>query len=148
MRLRLGGSLPLSVTVWAARVGVIGLAAVSSGCASDKQPNYVNGPPSHMVAEPHARVAPAKVIMEEDGMPAQAPGRRMRPEEDDPSQPWSPNYGKGVAPKPLKSPPRLIEAQAPPLTPTHTAATRTEMSDVDADRLIARAIAAHEMRRQ
>lgn len=36
----------------------------------------------------------AQVAMEDDGLPAQIPPlRRAKPEQDDPSEPFSPNYG-------------------------------------------------------
>ncbi len=147
MRLRSRGLAPLNLSSVAARICVIGVAGIVAGCASDKHPQYVRGPAPHMVVEP-APVHAAKVQMEDDGKPAQEPGRRIRPEEDDPTQPWSSNYGKGVTPKPIKTPPRLIEAEAPLGVPLKREQNPIRLSDVDADQIMARAIAAHEMRRQ
>ncbi|MCL4764787.1 MAG: hypothetical protein KJZ80_00960 [Hyphomicrobiaceae bacterium] len=40
-----------------------------------------------------------QVVLEDDGMPAQTPPvRRSRTESDDPSEPFSPNYGPPVPP--------------------------------------------------
>jgi hypothetical protein len=65
---------------------VISLAGLASGCASGHQPTYVQGPASEQTGQ--------KVVMEDDGQPAQiAPARRIREQPDDPSEPFSPNYG-------------------------------------------------------
>jgi hypothetical protein len=151
MRIVRCGQWPFPNSSSAARVCVIGLAVVGSGlvsgCASNKQPSYVNGPPMQVAPTP-APVRAAKVEMEEDGKPAQMPGRRIRPEEDDPSQPWSSNYGKGVIPKPIKPAPRTVDAALqPPITPARET-RRVQLSEADVDALISRAVAAHEMRRQ
>ena len=134
---------PRSLALSAARIGVIGFAVVASGCASSRQPSYVNGPMAQVVPAP-IPVRSERVEIEDDGKPAQVPGRRIRPEEDDPSQPWSSNYGRGVTPKPIKLPPRLIDATAPAARDSR----RVQVSDADAETIMARAIAAHEMRRQ
>jgi hypothetical protein len=150
----------------AARSCVVGLAVVISGCASNKQPNYAGAPypgDDHRVAAAPMpqRTAdlPRKVEIEDDGKPAQAPpARAMRPEEDDPSQPWSPNYGRGgVAPLPAQpSRPKPQQFQAmlstepasavPNVAPRLVASRR--LTDAEADQLIARAVSAHEMQRQ
>ena len=83
--------------------------------------------------------------MEADGLPAQLAPRNPRPVKDDPSEPWSPNYGS--------APP--VTAQAEPL-PTkrgnvQVAAATTASStapSLDADDIIRRAIAEHEMRQR
>ena len=151
MRIVRCGHGPWVMSSSAARVCVIGLIVVGSGvvsgCASSQQPSYVNGPPIY-VAPVSAPVATAKVEMEDDGKPAQAPGRRIKPEDDDPSQPWSSNYGKGVIPKPFKPAPRTIDAALQPQVPPVREARRVQMTEADVDALISRAVAAHEMRRQ
>jgi hypothetical protein len=128
-----------------------------AGCASDK-PSYVHGSGSHQMA-----AIPHKVEIEDDGQPVQPPpARAMRPEEDDPSQPWSPNYGQGGAPAVPSAPARAVSPQLPKQVdayiPAPTPATYqpavtstgslTRLSDNEADAVIARAINAHEMRRQ
>jgi hypothetical protein len=133
----------------AARLGVIGLAVVASGCAANKQPSYVAGPQA--TAQRVADLPPRKVEVEEDGRPAQVPGRRMRAEEDDPSEPWSPNYGKGVVPQaPAVSPerrlPRQVDAAMPEPAPRKVVMS-TRLSEAEVEAVMARAISAHEMRR-
>jgi hypothetical protein len=69
-------------------------AVIGGGCAqqnSYSQPNwYAGGPPSRQTAA----AVPIPVEMEDDGRPAQLPPRvDVRAARDDPSQPWSPNYG-------------------------------------------------------
>lgn len=156
------GLVPSSVVSMAARIGVIGLSVVASGCAtSQQQPTYVGGP---YASQPHygqanqvapTRVSapqPRKIEIEEDGKPSQQPpARRMRPEEDDPTQPWSPNYGKTADPGQLPAEPaarnpgpKAIEASL-----RNTAAVPARrLSNTEADSIIARAISAHEMRNQ
>lgn len=160
------GLVPKSVLPLAACLCLFAPAIGLSGCAADKPPSYVQGPSAQQLA---AR----KVEMEDDGQPVQAPpARAVRPEEDDPSQPWSPRYGAGStslpssAQQPPKSPspyvPAQVDAAAPVLPrpavlrsgesvgtfmPTHTG-TLTRLSDDDADTIMTQAINAHEMRRQ
>lgn len=159
------GGVPARLLVPAARACVIGLAVVVSGCAANKQPSYVNGPYIYPGAVPErvaaaAPAVPAKPEIEDDGLPAQTPGRRMRPEEDDPSQPWSPNYGRGgtVGARPAMPPDRGLPGTAPALTAPpparqHDAAAaprrplqQATLSDAAADAIIVRAVSAHEQR--
>lgn len=76
----------MAVTVLV-RFAVLGSALLLTGCASKE------------AAAPQASVAPAKIArveIEDDGLPAQLAPRNRRPGADDPSQPWSPNYGTGL----------------------------------------------------
>jgi hypothetical protein len=142
------GSLPLSSVVKAARLCVIGCAFVVSGCAANKQPAYVAGPspyigvPAPMPSPRGAQVAAAvkskaKIEIEDDGLPVQSPPpARIRDEPDDPSEPFSPNYGGPRAPAPATTPVPRKSVQS------------ARLSDSQADALIRRAIAAHEMRHQ
>ena len=124
------GSAASQVLSSAARLGVLGLAVVAAGCAS-----------KHASHEPPARVAgPAgapqaawatKVEIEDDGLPVQLAPRHRPATPDDPSEPWSPNYGKGRAPK----------TAAPMRAPV-------QLSGLDEDAIVRRAIAEHEMRRR
>lgn len=102
------GPLPL----W---LGLLALALSLSGCATSTA-----GPG----AEHAARAERAD--MEEDGLPPQvAPRGRIRLLPDDPSEPFSRNYGRPAAP----------------------AAIPARLSHLEEEALIASAIAAHEMRR-
>lgn len=80
---------PISMAVsLAIRLGVLGCAVLLTGCAAKQ------------AAAPQAEVAPprmARVEIEDDGLPAQLAPRNRRPGTDDPSQPWSPNYGTGLS---------------------------------------------------
>ena len=141
------GKVPSVVLSVAARVGVLVHVLVVAGCASDK-PHYVQGP--RMAAQ-------QKVEIEDDGQPVQLPpARRVRPEEDDPSQPWSPNYGPGGA---STAPAGLPPVQVPKQVDANYGAVARpvallsnggllSMTDAAADALIASAINAHEMQRQ
>lgn len=144
-----------SILMPAARSVVIGATLVAGGCASSQSPQY---------AGVHQQPRPAserswKVEIEEDGKPAQAPPvRRMRPDEDDPTQPWSRNYGRGDAVRPPLAADRDDAVPAParqawpqPIeTRGQTAALprgAARLTDAEADVIIARAVNAHEMRR-
>lgn len=99
-------------------LGLLGIAVATAGCASSSAgEKYAAG----------TAAQPRRIELEADGLPAQVapPMRRLR-EPDDPSEPFSPNYG-----------PR----------PVHRAVASAPMSNAEADALIARAIAEHEMRR-
>jgi hypothetical protein len=149
------GLLPLVSFRMVARSSVIGLAVVTSGCAAHQKPSYVNGPSPHVRAQQLASVA--KDELEDDGKPAQTPPlRRALPEEDDPSQPWSPNYG-GPNPSsnaPANSPPRSTPKSR---TKTYDALTKPDteqprrpiqLTQIQQDDVITRAISVHEMRNQ
>ena len=90
------------------------LAVAASGCATS-------------TAEQTA-VSLARVEIEEDGLPPQvAPPAIVRQQVNDPSEPFSRDYGSRIFM-------RLLPASA-------------RMTDAEAEALIARAIAEHEMRR-
>jgi hypothetical protein len=142
MRCVVSGGLPPKICrAAAARFFVFGFTGVAfAGCASQQKPDYAGAAMPRPVNERQW-----KVEIEDDGKPAQAPPvRRMRPEEDDPSQPWSPNYGRKT-PVPVPSAPAQQPARAWP-KPVE-AAHRAPMDDREADAIIARAVNAHEMRR-
>ena len=69
----------------AGRCGLLGVALLLAGCASK--------PPTASPAGVNTSVQTAKVEIEDDGLPAQVAPRYRRSSPDDPSQPWSPNYG-------------------------------------------------------
>jgi hypothetical protein len=117
----------------AARVAALAVAVLAAGCASSKGPAQqspyaqIGGPQHAAVAKAHPRVE-----VEDDGLPVQtAPRWRTKTEPDDPNEPFSPNYGR-----------------ASPVPARAHAAQPARMSSVEADALVARAIAAHEIRRQ
>ncbi len=150
------GSLPLGMPLKAARVCVFGPLLLVAACASDKQASYVHGPGQQMAA------APRKIEIEDDGQPVQPPpARAVNPAEDDPTQPWSPHYGKGVvvpsSPPHGPSPrmPKQMDASVPaPIPASYRAAAETStgsltlLSSSEADAVIARAMTAHEMRKR
>ena len=73
-----------------ARSSALALALAVGACASGQADR---APPSS-VAGPIAHAAPAE--LEDDGLPAQTPPTyRAATEPDDPSEPFSPNYGNG-----------------------------------------------------
>lgn len=68
------------------------IALVLTGCAGDQSP-------SHESAWLGA-VPPPRVAMEGDGLPAQTPPLlRNEPQPDDPTEPFSPNYGPPPEPR-------------------------------------------------
>jgi hypothetical protein len=80
----------------AARAAVLGLTLAAAGCASDgTQQRYAYAYPgtAHVTA-PAPRPPVPRAEIEDDGLPAQAPPLRKRASEpDDPTEPFSPNYG-------------------------------------------------------
>lgn len=74
----------------------IAFALAAGGCAESRS-KYADA--AHVRALP-PQVAQAEVEMEADGLPAQVPPlRRAKPEPDEPSEPYSPNYGNPGAQK-------------------------------------------------
>ena len=78
-------------------LAVLSVALVAGGCGHDSEPYsqanwYAGGP------RPQAAAVPIPVEMEDDGHPAQLPPRaEIARAPDDPSEPWSPNYGSHTA---------------------------------------------------
>ena len=141
----------------AARLGVLGLAVLAAGCASKQ----AQQPPTRLAAPPAATQGPnawaAKVEIEDDGLPVQLAPRHRRPVPDDPSEPWSPNYGKGgPAPGPAQRPAvppakaAAMPSPAPVLASANARPARSggeaRLSAVEEEALIRRAVAEHEMR--
>lgn len=93
-----------------------GAVAISAaGCATDNEAYYAGSPPPAYVAQ-----APT-VQMEADGLPVQAaPSVRIRAMPDDPTQPYSPNYG-GANPADRRSAPATVTR------PNDTASTSAPM---------------------
>lgn len=142
----------------AARVFVLGSMLVVGGCASQ---HAANEPPSR-VAGPDPRLAGTtmRVEIEDDGLPAQLAPRNRPSIPDDPSEPWSPNYGSKPAKATAEAAPapsgrRTLTLNPTPIVPpqpqrqaqasAHVLAAR--FSEAEENDIIRRAIAAHEMRR-
>ena len=72
-------------------------ALMLAGCQTTQSGGYAGG---------YDYGAQHRVVMEDDGMPVQTPPlRRQQPEKDDPSEPFSPNYGPPQPrPTPVKQP--------------------------------------------
>jgi len=109
--------VPFSLPSRGARLSAVtACALVVAGCA---------GPSAERSSTLQAQVH--RMQMEDDGLPRQTPPPpRVRGEPDDPSEPFSPNYGA-----------RLKSAAVGSLA---------RMSSAEEDAIIARAIAAHETR--
>jgi len=83
--------------------------------------------------------------MEADGFPAQVAPKHRRPMQDEPTEPWSPNYGTVRSDGSDIQPMRTQIAAAAPATPL---ATQAVAPTLDPDDIIRIAIAEHEMRRR
>ena len=130
-------------------VNVIGLGLLVSACASS-QAGYndyaqVGAPPTQV-----AVAAPPPVELEDDGFAVQAPPRvRKNPEPDDPSEPFSPNYGPApdgvTAPRaPAKMP---VEGQRHARKrPVIIRSRTTPMSPAEVQAIMVQAMVAHERR--
>lgn len=136
----------------ALRLGVAGAILACAGCASSQSQSHVAGPIAS--ADPSYW----RVEIEDDGIPAQLAPRNRPPTPDDPTEPWSPNYGSGSS-GPAATPERTPESQPPVrrMRPKAASAPATsqqrvpiaaaDVAELDADEIIRRAIAEHEMRR-
>ncbi|MBU2533446.1 MAG: hypothetical protein KKB37_11945 [Alphaproteobacteria bacterium] len=123
---------------------VVGAGLIVSACAQSQASNENR---SQMGVPPSQRVAlsvPQQVELEADGLAVQAPPRvQQRPEPDDPSEPFSPNYGP--PPEPAEAPP----APPPPVRqasrePVILRSRTTPMSPAEVRAIIAQAMVAHE----
>ncbi len=120
---------------------MLGLAALGGGCASnDSAPSRVAGP------MPQPAVQSMRVDVEDDGLPSQLAPRHRRAVADDPAEPWSPNYGtvKSANLDPVAITAKLDGAAAS--TPRQP--VRESHAMADADDIIRRAIAEHEIRQR
>jgi hypothetical protein len=80
------------------------LCAVAFGGCASQAPQYSS--PHKAMSSTRLAVAPMVIEIEDDGLPAQTPPPvRVRMMPDDPSEPFSPNYGRQpVARTPAESP--------------------------------------------
>lgn len=130
-----------------ARAGVlVSIGLLVSACAASHTsydaPANVGAGNSGQVA----MSAPSQVELEEDGVAVQAPPRRREnAEPDDPSEPFSPNYGP--APEGSSDPHPNTPARRATLAPTLAYRSRTTpMTDAEANDIIVQAMIAHEQR--
>lgn len=141
---RAAGALPsvrASIVSFAIAVLVGGCAAANSG------PSKVAGPISTYPGDPAPRPAlsrAAPVEMEADGLPAQVAPKTRRSMRDDPSEPWSPNYGTVRPGERVSVPAKSPIATASPVLPSAVQAAAPRLAPDDIIRI---AIAEHEMRR-
>ena len=98
------------------RSAIIFSAFALAGCASNSSTSVVyQYPGDARIARPQ-HLAAAVVEVEADGLPAQTPpSARLRPVPDDPSEPWSRNYGGA---NPSRVPIEVHDDEAPPLHKT------------------------------
>ncbi len=128
------GRTPHSIRLSATSAGLIGLLAVLAGCANER------GAATSSTATP-MHMAGVRVQMEADGLPAQIAPRDYKPGADDPREPWSPNYGSVRPERTAATEPQPVAISSPaPVIPVRY------VKPIDADDIIRRAVAAHEMR--
>lgn len=133
-------------------LAVVSIALLAGGCAvGDNGPSRVAGPPVTFPGDlPPLPKQPAvqsmKIEVEDDGLPSQLAPKIRRAMPDEPQEPWSPNYGsrKAVGLDPERLAAKLDVAQAAPPAPVYKPSARP----IDADDVIRRAIAEHEMRQR
>jgi hypothetical protein len=130
----------------------IAIAVLAGGCAANTGPSKVSGPVGYP-GDPAPRVAAAdttKVELEADGLPVQLAPKHRRAMPDDPTQPWSPNYGSGRAEAPDAAPEpaaaKLAALPSPSVTRVATRALSPPSPPLAADDVIRMAVAQHEMR--
>jgi len=129
------GRVPHSVRLGATTAGLIGILAVLAGCANER------GTPTFTSAATPMHMAGVRVEIEADGLPAQIAPRDRAPVTDDPREPWSPNYGSVRPTRVSASEPAPVAAVSPAgVTPVRYT------QPIDAEDVIRRAVAAHEMR--
>jgi hypothetical protein len=133
--------MPHTVRHGAIRAGLIGLFALLAGCASERGPTHssasTTGAPMHL--------AGVRVEIEADGLPAQLAPRNRAIETDDPREPWSPNYGT-VAPAKTTAQSTGVVTPAVAAMTVPRPQTIIRSAPIDAEDIIRRAVAAHEMR--
>lgn len=116
---------------------LVGVALALGGCftaqGSSSYQSQAGVPPPH---PPNAVAGERKVAVEAEGLPRQLPPRRRSTaEQDDPAEPFSPNYGP--APSGSQPPPGDVTP------PVH----KVRMNEAEVARVIGAAIVAHEKRK-
>jgi hypothetical protein len=113
------GIAPAGLSRLSAWLGLLGLAMALAGCATSS---------AGETSASRTQAQTERAEIEDDGLPSQvSPRAGIRQAPDDPSEPFSRNYG--------------------PRPPARLSGPPTRMSSAEEDALIARAIAEHEMRR-
>jgi hypothetical protein len=137
-----GASLSARASVLSLAIAVLG-----GGCAATNSgPSKVAGPVYPGDAPPPPSIArSAPVEMEADGLPAQVAPRNRRPMKDEPTEPWSPNYGTVHSTVSDAAPIGTKVAAAAPASPVATQSAAPRLAPDDIIRL---AIAEHEMRQR
>lgn len=142
----------------AERVAAVGILLALTACASDRSAQYQ--PTSGDSATAYADAPLPRIQTEGDGLPAQPPPmRRASAVADDPREPWSPNYGTvaptRVAEASIAAASNLQTETAPAPEPAKfvavvrpTRASLFQAKPIDADAVVRRAVAEHEMRRE
>ena len=132
-----------------ASIAAIAVTVLAGGCAATNSgPSRVAGPVSAYPDEAAPRTTvsrAAPVEIEADGLPAQVAPKNRRPMRDDPTEPWSPNYGTGRSSAADEARTDARVAAAPAATRISTQATTPRLHPDDIIRL---AIAEHEMQRR
>jgi hypothetical protein len=88
------GQLPRSCALRSCMFAASSVAALVGGCAHEGQNTYSQNGWYAGGPRQQAAAVPVPIEMEDDGKPAQLPPPlRAQAEQDDPREPWSPNYG-------------------------------------------------------
>jgi hypothetical protein len=100
-----------------------------AGCASSQNPSYANAP----AVAAYSRQVASQVHIEDDGLPSQvAPVAHIRQMPDDPSEPFSRNYGgpnpAAVEPKEISDGASKTAALKPEIPPDLPPAFRTKLA--------------------
>jgi hypothetical protein len=124
---------------WAVGI-ILGIALCSAGCASQQEARDAR---MRMAAQNAQQDAGRRVEMEDDGLPAQIAPRGGSRIPDDPSEPWSPNYGAVTT--------RTSALASPAITAREhaiaVASVTSRFQATEENNIIRQAIAEHEMRR-
>ena len=128
---------------------VIGVGLLASACASSHA-GYNDYAQVGAPQGPQVAVAPPPVELEDDGFAVQAPPRvRKNPEPDDPSEPFSPNYGPepdGATDQRQAPVPRAKRQRHAQKRALHIRSRTTPMTPAEAQAIIVQAMIAHERR--
>ena len=132
-------------------INVIGVGLLVSACASSHAAydgySNVGGPEPNEAAQV-AMSVPKRVQLENDGLAVQAPPlKREHAEPDDPSEPFSPNYGPAPAGEPGRiEPGHAAPALVPAAQPLPFRSRTRPMTAAEAEAIKVQAMIAHEVR--
>ena len=126
---------------WLPRGPLVISALLLSACAQSQSYQYQSNVGADGPAGRVAVAAPPRVVIEKDGLPGQHPPRFQRnPAGDDPSEPFSPNYGPPPHPD--------NQWSHPPVVRPSKVVRQATFDQRKAQAIIARAVAMHELRTQ